>query len=153
MSDQDPKESTTHDVRHEAEEAMRRYQQQVDKAEAERDSAPLIQGEVTLRLEVQGATTPVLVTVGDDVVIGRRDPTLTAIPDLDLTPYGAYQMGISRRHAILRVHNQRLELTDLGSRNGSFINGRRLVAHQPVQVANGDELRLGKIIMRLFIQD
>ncbi|GAB4325423.1 MAG: hypothetical protein Kow00117_13160 [Phototrophicales bacterium] len=153
MSDQDPKENTTHDVRHEAEEAMRRYQEQVNNAELERGSVPLIQGDVTLRLEVQGATTPMLVTIGDDVVIGRRDPTMTMIPDLDLTPYGAYQMGISRRHAILRVHNQRLELIDLGSRNGSYLNGRRLVAHQPVQLANGDEVRLGKIIMRLFIQD
>ena len=109
--------------------------------------------ELTLKVEIRGASTPLLLTItGDDTVLGRRDPSSQVTPELDLTPYGGYQMGISRRHAILRLKDKHLEVIDLGSRNGSYLNGNRLVAHQEKQVSNGSELRLGKIVMRLNFQ-
>src|SRR3970040_1055518 len=38
-------------------------------------------------------------------------------PDFNLTPYGAREKGVSRRHASLRVDRRQLLLMDLGSSN------------------------------------
>ncbi len=109
--------------------------------------------ELTVKVEIHGASTPLLLTITEDgAVLGRRDPSSQVIPELDLAPYGGYQMGISRRHAILRLNNKYLEVIDLGSRNGSYLNGSRLVAHREKRVSDGSELRLGKIVMLLNFQ-
>jgi class 3 adenylate cyclase len=49
---------------------------------------------------------------------------------------------VSRRHAIINVQNVgEFWLIDLGSSNGTFLNGRRL--HQPVQLNDRDQLAIG----------
>ena len=54
---------------------------------------------------------------------------------------------ISRRHAIVNVQNVgEFWLIDLGSSNGTFLNGRRL--HQPVRLRDQDQVIIGD---RLFI--
>src|SRR5213594_2584717 len=54
---------------------------------------------------------------------------------------------ISRRHAIINVQNVgEFWLIDLGSSNGTFLNGRRL--HQPVRLCDQDQIIIGD---RLFI--
>lgn len=53
--------------------------------------------------------------------------------------------SISRRHAELRLDGRRLLLTDLGSTNGTFVDGRRLVAGQPVQINSRSDLMLGTV--------
>jgi DNA-binding winged helix-turn-helix (wHTH) protein len=51
------------------------------------------------------------------------------------------QPGVSRRHACIRVEGGRGVLTDLGSKNGTFVQGRRVTA--PIRLEDGDEVRLG----------
>ncbi|MFW5692458.1 MAG: FHA domain-containing protein [Chloroflexota bacterium] len=142
---------TTHDVRSEADEALRRFNMEQAQRAGQRENVPYLEGRVTLKLTVEGTALPLIFTVENEVIIGRRDPTMSGGPEIDLTPFGAYQMGISRRHAAFRLHNGRLELTDLGSRNGTVLNGRRLTAHQPEPVIDGDDLRMGKIAARVAI--
>ncbi len=43
---------------------------------------------------------------------------------------------ISRRHLALSIQNNRVYVTDLGSRNGTYLNGYRLTANQPTEPAN-----------------
>lgn len=50
-------------------------------------------------------------------------------------------LGISRRHAIITVHAARMSLEDLGSKNGTFLNGKRIRGRVPL--GNGAEVRLG----------
>ncbi|MBN2387076.1 MAG: FHA domain-containing protein [Anaerolineales bacterium] len=50
----------------------------------------------------------------------------------------------SRRHAELRATPARLELVDLGSTNGTYLNGKRLPAHQLQVLSPGDEIFFGK---------
>ncbi|MCG8347326.1 MAG: FHA domain-containing protein [Chloroflexales bacterium] len=83
------------------------------------------------------------------VVIGRIDSMSSYTPDIDLTPYGAFENGVGRRHLQLSVQSGQVIAEDLGSTNGSFINGRKLSPHSPHQLRNGDELRLGTLVMRL----
>ncbi len=107
-----------------------------------------------LRIEVEGGSTPIIIKPkAEDMILGRRDPTTGATPEVDLTAYAGYRMGVSRRHASLALENEQLSLWDLGSSNGTFINGTRLTPHQPNPVRDGDEVRLGQMVLRLFFQN
>lgn len=106
-----------------------------------------------LRLEVEGSPEPIVLKPGAETIFGRRDPATGAMPDVDLTPFAGYRMGVSRRHAAIRFGDgQSLHLWDLGSSNGTYLNGERLSAHRPYRVHDGDELRLGQMIIRLHFQ-
>jgi len=50
---------------------------------------------------------------------------------------------VSRRHARLAVRDGRVTVEDLGSRNGTFVNGARLTGASPL--VHGDEIRLGTL--------
>lgn len=53
---------------------------------------------------------------------------------------------VSRRHAALERHEGAVLLTDLGSTNGTFVNGRRVVSS--VTLSPGDQVRLGAVTFR-----
>lgn len=71
------------------------------------------------------------------------------VPDIDLTPYRAVELGVSRQHARLTRHSETIMVQDLGSVNGTFLNGARLLPHQPRVLRNEDELCLGRLVMRV----
>ena len=63
----------------------------------------------------------------DEIVVGRgRMQQSSVLPDLDLAPFGAAEQGVSRRHAVIRRGEDTLTLVDLGSTNGTHLNGQRL---------------------------
>jgi len=106
-----------------------------------------------LRIEIEGGPEPILIKPRQELIFGRRDPATGAMPDIDLTPYAGYRMGVSRRHAAIRSADEsHLDIWDLGSSNGTFLNGQRLNAHRPYRLRDGDRLRLGQMIIRLFFQ-
>lgn len=107
---------------------------------------------MVLRVEIESGSNPMLIYPKEEIVLGRRDPNTGAIPDVDLTAYAGYRLGVSRRHAIIRMQDKALYLTDLGSSNGSFLNGTRLSPHRPHQLRDGDEVRLGQMALRLYFQ-
>ncbi len=108
--------------------------------------------DMVLRLEIEGATTPILLFPKKETVIGRRDTGTNTMPDVDLSMYAGYRMGVSRRHAVIRLRNSEIEIFDLGSSNGTWVNGVRLPAHQTRQLRDGDEIALGKMTMRVLFQ-
>lgn len=109
--------------------------------------------ETLLRLEIEGSPEPILFKPKQETIFGRRDPATGAMPDIDLTPYAGYRMGVSRRHAAIRFgDDDTLNLWDLGSSNGTFLNGTRLNAHRPYPLHDGDEIRLGQMIIRVLYQ-
>ena len=108
--------------------------------------------DMVLRIEIEAGSTPMLVYPKQEIIIGRRDPSTGGMPDVDLTAYAGYRMGVSRRHAAIRLYDRQLHLSDLGSSNGTFLNGIRLVAHRPYQLRDGDEVRLGQMVLRLYFQ-
>ena len=55
------------------------------------------------------------------------------------------EAGVSSRHAQLSWRNGALQLTDLGSTNGTFVNGERLAPHAPRALKVGDRVRFGKL--------
>lgn len=61
--------------------------------------------------------------------------------------------GISRRHCLLARRGDQVTVTDLGSSYGTFLNGSRITANQPVAVPNGAVLSLASnaVQFRLLI--
>jgi two-component system cell cycle response regulator len=69
---------------------------------------------------VEGADAGRIVAIeGREVVIGRAVSCNVVLPD----------GGVSRRHARVTVHGRDFHLEDLGSKNGTFVAGRPIVAH------------------------
>ena len=57
--------------------------------------------------------------------------------------------SVSRRHAHVLVSGTQAMLEDLGSKNGTYLRGRRLSS--PARLADGDEIRLGRVLMTFRI--
>jgi pSer/pThr/pTyr-binding forkhead associated (FHA) protein len=87
--------------------------------------------------------------IGDDLLIGRKDNARGIFPDVDLGLDGGYDAGVSRRHAILAHKQDVFTIEDLGSSNGTFINGRRLDPQSPAPIEHGDELKCGTLLIRV----
>lgn len=85
-------------------------------------------------------------------ILGRSDESITYLPDIDLSSYEARERGVSRRHAALVLYSGSMHLVDLGSINGTYINGVRLVPDNPSPINQGDEIRLGMLELILLKQ-
>jgi hypothetical protein len=78
-----------------------------------------------------------------------REGTENDIPEVNLGTHGGREKGVSRKHATLRVDRRQLLLTDLGSSNGTWLNGQQVAAHEPIRLESGDEVRLGKLALKI----
>lgn len=78
-----------------------------------------------------------------EVLIGRADPVSRVFPDVDLTPHGGYDAGVSRRHCRLFRQGEQFFVEDLGSTNGTKLNGQAIPPNQPRPLRDGDTLELG----------
>ena len=77
---------------------------------------------------IEGARYPVEM---DGLTIGRDEECSVVLDD----------SNVSRFHARLVFHNAAIWVQDAGSRNGVFLNGKRVVRHK--QLSPGDELVIG----------
>lgn len=109
----------------------------------------------TLRIDIEGSHEPLFLRPFEAgaIVFGRNDPEDSYQPDVDLEPYDAHHLGISRRHAALTLTGKRLDLRDLKSTNGTYLNGVLLDPNEPHQIRDGDEIRLGNMVLHLSFQD
>lgn len=89
--------------------------------------------------------TTVGMEVSNRIVIGRADPLADFYPDLDLTPYGGQENGVSRRHVAIIQGDKALYVEDQNSTNGTRINGFQLEPRQLYRLRDGDELELGRV--------
>ncbi|HEY1416373.1 MAG TPA: PAS domain S-box protein, partial [Myxococcaceae bacterium] len=88
-------------------------------------------------LVVTTAATPG--TVGRSFKIGGDEAIVGRSPDAQVR---LMEEGVSRKHArILRTGEGKFELTDLGSTNGTYLNGTRLAG--PGRLDEGDRVQLG----------
>jgi len=103
-------------------------------------------------MHIRDAAEPLTFQPDGQTVLGRADNTSIQKPDLDLTPYGALEKGVSRIHAAIFRADDTLTLVDKGSANGTHLNGQRLVPNQPRVLRDGDEIRLGKLIAHIYFK-
>jgi len=98
------------------------------------------------------ASQPLILKVQPEYILGREGPVEPGLEAIDFGPYSGRELGISRQHASLRVTHHQLLLMDLGSTNGTRLNGALLSPHQPARVENGAEIRLGKLPLRIYFK-
>jgi pSer/pThr/pTyr-binding forkhead associated (FHA) protein len=95
-------------------------------------SAPVTLGLVIVRGRPPGAR----FDLQEDAIIGRVN--LGVMLDDD---------EVSRYHAIVRVSDGGADITDLGSTNGTFVDGQRLTGR--VALAEGSIIRVGQTELRV----
>jgi pSer/pThr/pTyr-binding forkhead associated (FHA) protein len=102
-------------------------------------------------LEYEGPTSKGrLAMAGDEVKIGRRDADAGIYPELDfegndlVVDAGERVHAVSRRHARVFRDGGDLKFEDLGSTNGSTLNGAAVLAHDPQPLNDGDRIVLGR---------
>jgi hypothetical protein len=104
-------------------------------------------------LMIRGIPEHVMVSEEKPVVLGRLDHGTKGLqPDVDLNPYGATMRGVSRVHARLFIQDKHLYIADLGSKNGTFIGGKRLDPDVPYGLSNGAEVLLGSLMFQVMFE-
>jgi hypothetical protein len=82
-----------------------------------------------------------------EYIIGREDPISGVFPEIDLNPYQGEHYGVSRRHAKLIIEAGLVFIEDLDSTNFTFVDRKKLQPRTPTALSNGDDVRLGKLVM------
>ena len=103
-----------------------------------------------LKLTILDSGRDVEVPLTKEVNIGRLDLTSASFPQVDLTSDGGLEEGVSRRHAKITRRGNEVFIEDLGSINGTFLNRKKLTPYLPQALKSGDELQLGKLILRVI---
>jgi len=95
------------------------------------------------RLVAKPSGTEVPLPAGPEIRFGRFDSVTGMHPDVDLAPFDTKRMT-SRRHAkILREEGRLFVFEEIGTANGTFVNGKRIATGTKVEIRDGDEVRFG----------
>jgi hypothetical protein len=85
------------------------------------------------------------------LLIGREPTADKQVPCLDLDFYDP-KGYLSRRHAVIMRNEKGYFISDMGSENGSWVNGVRLAPRQPQPLRNGDEIQLAQVKLRFELR-
>lgn len=87
-----------------------------------------------------------------EFLVGRPDPVTATTPEINLGPLDA-QRSLSRRHAkILREAGGWRVREEVGTLNGTFVNGQRLKPGVAAAFAIGDVLRFGSVDLTVAVE-
>ncbi len=87
-----------------------------------------------------------------EFTLGRVAEGQPILPDVDLSPFDAYAQGVSRLHAALKINKNRVAIMDLGSSNGTRVNGQKIVPHVDYPISHNDQIALGKLRIQVLIK-
>ena len=104
---------------------------------------------LSLKLTIPDSGREVEVPLAEEVTIGRIDTVSASFPDVDLSGDDALDKGVSRHHAKITRRGCEVFIEDLGSMNGTFVNRKKLTPYLPEALRNGDQLQLGKLMLRV----
>lgn len=102
-----------------------------------------------IKLRVIGTADLIQVEVDERITVGRSDIPTQTIPDVDLLPYNARQLGVSRIHMEIIARNSRVTIRDMDSSNGTFLNNGRMMAGVEYRLQHGDRIALGKLELQV----
>ncbi len=106
------------------------------------DQTPII-------FEIDG--TYLMLPSGKVIIIGRRSSKSTdEQPDVDLSAFDAHAKGVSRCHVRIKRQGTLVYLADIGSTNGTWLNGHRLILHGERLLRSGDALQLSHLKIRVL---
>lgn len=111
--------------------------------------APSTEVWVSLHLLESGQIMPL--SDRNEFSLGRVSDGQSILPDIDLSSYQAYASGVSRLHAVLKRSGKNVSIMDLGSANGTCLNGKRIEANTQVPIQHGDVIALGKLKIQILL--
>jgi hypothetical protein len=103
-------------------------------------------------LAIRGLKQPMVVNLGNSVILGRSVANAELRPHVDLAAFDGEKLGVSRAHASLRIEEGTVVVTDLKSSNATYVNGQRLYPHETRVLRHGDELRLGRLPIKVLLK-
>jgi hypothetical protein len=71
---------------------------------------------------------------------------------IDLSAFGPDSSSVSRIHAQIHMEDDDLYITDLSSRNGTFVDGRSLEPHRPKLLLPETSITLGHLQLKVHLQ-
>ncbi len=117
-------------------------------AQAPVAAAPVAAPAMTARLIVEADNQEFDLSGKDNITIGREDAVSNIYPDVDMTPHGGEEGGVSRLHARIFQENGQYMIEDENSTNFTFVNRQRLAPKTPTPLNDNDEVRLGRVMLR-----
>jgi pSer/pThr/pTyr-binding forkhead associated (FHA) protein len=105
---------------------------------------------MSIRLKVKGKGQALVLANQPELIIGRAHRGCQ--PDVDLEPYQGSQAGVSRQHSRLLRQGDGWFVEDLGSTNGTFVNGVKVAPRQMMIVKNGDIIRCGLMELQFGLE-
>lgn len=97
-----------------------------------------------LRVYMPQEVEPLVFTDMDMLTLGREGEGHNV---LNLSLQYARLLGVSRVHAQILYTDDTYYLQDMGSSNGTYLNGRKLIPHRRYPLATGAEIRMGHLMM------
>ncbi len=85
----------------------------------------------------------IIADITETITIGRSTTEMLPPPFIDLRPFGAESLGVSRKHLCITLEGDTLYIEDQRSANKTFLNGQRLEPFTRHAVRHGDEISLG----------
>lgn len=98
------------------------------------------------KLQVKIGDRKLTIDVQDHMVVGRKvDDEDSRAVAVDLSGFDGFQSGVSREHATITQHDGALYIEDLGSTNGTRINGFQLTPRRKYRLRDGDEVEFARL--------
>jgi FHA domain len=115
-------------------------------------TAPPSLGDTVYSLYIMDVGQIVPLVGREEFTIGRAAEGQPILPDIDLTPFRAYENGVSRLHISMKITPQEIFVMDLGSVNGTRLNSKKMTPNQPYPLKHGDIISLGKLRVQLMVR-
>jgi len=85
--------------------------------------------------------------------LGRVADGQLILPDVDLSNYDAFALGVSRLHATIKLSGSIIVITDLASSNGTRVNGQKIGKYVDYPLSDGDVIALGKLRLKVVLEE
>jgi FHA domain len=102
-----------------------------------------------IALRIQQTEVQLIFDLTGRVMLGRRDAENNTVVNIDLSPFGADELGVSRGHLSMQLEGNSVIITDNHSLNGTYLDGRFLDPGQPHTLRHGAELTLGMMTIQV----
>jgi pSer/pThr/pTyr-binding forkhead associated (FHA) protein len=84
------------------------------------------------------------------ILLGRFTDDSIFSNHIDLSPFGGHNLGVSRVHAQIQMEGDTIYITDMNSRNGTYIQGTRLEPNRPFILDSGAYITLGRLHLQVM---